>query len=192
MQMLAERACSRQRVSIGVGKTRVRRQSRSGAFSQSIIFSGVTLAGACWLASIWRRNKGRSALLSAKVEEEDAAMGRPSVGMFSFFLALRGTAVTAGTGRRACPSPVVSVPRHGQVSVKDPSAAPWTPPPPAGTVAPLACTFGRFWVVLEENSRKCFPTLFLWCLPVRVTVNGCGGEVVNPLLSAETLQAAPP
>lgn len=124
-------------------------------------------------------------------------IGRPSVGMLSFFLALRGTAVTAGTGRRACPSPVVSVPRHGQVSVKDPSAAPWTPPPPPpgppGPVAfaPLACTFGRFWVVLEENSRKCFPTLFLWCLPVRVTVNGSGGEVVNPLLSAETLQAAP-
>lgn len=64
------------------------------------------------------------------------AIGRPSVGTLSFFLALRGTEVTAGTGMRACPSPIVSVLRHGQVSVKDPSAAPWTPPP--GLVAFVA------------------------------------------------------
>lgn len=45
--------------------------------------------------------------------------------------------------------------------------------------------------LLEENSRKCFPALFLWCLAVRVTVAGSGGGVVNPLLFVDMLQAAP-
>lgn len=42
MQMLEERARSQQRVSLAVSKTRARRQSWSAAFSQSIIFNGVT------------------------------------------------------------------------------------------------------------------------------------------------------
>lgn len=74
------------------------------------------------------------------------AIGRPSVGTLSFFLTLRGTEVTAGTGTRACPPPIASVLRHGQVSVKDPSAD-GTPPPGLVAFAPLMCTFSRFWVV---------------------------------------------
>lgn len=51
-------------------------------------------------------------------------IGEAECGLFFFFflLARRRTAgleVTAGTGKRACPSPAVSLLRHGQMSLKD-------------------------------------------------------------------------
>lgn len=42
MQMLGERVRSQQRASLAVSKTRARHRSRSAAFSQSVIFNGVT------------------------------------------------------------------------------------------------------------------------------------------------------
>lgn len=65
----------------------------------------------------------------------------------------------------------------------------------------LRCVFSHSVLPLSGVSPgllECFPTIFLCCLPVRVTVNafpgggGPAGEVVNPLLFVDMLQAVPP
>lgn len=120
-----------------IGKTRVRCQSRcvqsprkindaclqQKSVSQSSLTSGPGWTR--WLSPIWRTKDILRCCLWRWGRRCDL---RGRVWAFFFFLARRRTAgleVTAGTGKRACPSPAVSMLRHGQMSVKDSLAAFW-------------------------------------------------------------------
>lgn len=127
------------RVSLVVTKTRVRRQSRcaqsprkinDACLQQKSVSQSSSTAGpgwACWLSPIGG-TKDVSHCCLWRWRRRCDLRGRVWAFFFFFFLTRCRTAgleVTAGTGKHACPSPAVSMPRHEQMSVKDNLAASW-------------------------------------------------------------------